>query len=169
MPYIPNASNTSNMINPALLLPPQVIQHDRYLHNGQDLLLRSLHDLELLQGELISHNAEAAELIVQRVHTFSTALRDEFISMISQPVPRDFAPAGPLSLLTQRKAKGKAKVRTLTSGEMAERKRKCLLTRENKDTRIKEIEGMVPVEQGSIGIQNETQECIHIIPSTAPA
>lgn len=168
-----NSSITHNsdkaVIDPVLLLPPQVIQHDCYVSNGQDLLLRSLHDLELLQGELVSHNAEVAELMVQRVNTFTTALRDEFTSMILQPIPRDFAPAGPSSSLPQRKAKGKAKARTLTSGEMAERKRRCLRTKGNKDTRIDETEVTVPVGQVDVGIQNETQDCIHIIPSTAPA
>ena len=165
MPSIPLTCDNLDMIYPVLLLPPQAIQHDRYLSNGQDLLLKSLHDLELLQSELVSHNAEAAELMVQRVHTFTTALRNEFTTMIFQPVPRDFAPVGPSSSLPQRKAKGKAKARTLTSGEMAERKRRCLRTRVNKDTGVDETE---QVEQVGVGIQNETQECIHIIPSTAP-
>lgn len=46
-----------------LALP--LIQHDLYHGNGQDLLLKSLQDLELLQAELVGENAEVAGLVVQ--------------------------------------------------------------------------------------------------------
>lgn len=110
--------------------------------------MRSLHDLELLQAELASKDSEAAKKMAKRVQTFAKALREEFIP--GQAIPcRVFAPASPPSTLPQRKSKGKAKGRTLTSREMAERR------------------GRSKRPKASVG-ENETQDCIQVIWSTAP-
>lgn len=141
-------------IDPALT-SLAIIQHDQYQNNGKDLLLRSLHSLELLQGQLMAHDSEAAERMAHKVHVFSNAILEEFeLATQAQAVPRVFAPVGTGSTLPQRRSKGKAKGRTLTSGELAERKSK---------SRSKRSKVNVPVEGG------ETQECIQVISSTAPA
>ena len=94
--------------------------------------------------------------MVDRVREFITALRSEFTSNHPQ-IPREFAPAGPASTLPQRKAKGRAKAKTLTGVEMVERKRKRL-------------RNMVSKDDGDAcpSALNETQDCIQVIRSTAP-
>ena len=133
--------------------PILTIQHDQYINNGKDLLLRSLHDIELLQTQVTSNDAEAAERMAEKVHIFAKVLRDEFIpAQIILPIPRVFAPVGRTSTLPQRKSKGKAKGRTLTSGEMAERTRKA----KSKRPKLSDVP--------TIG----ENECIQVIRSTAP-
>ena len=61
---------------------------------------------------------------------FAKALCHEFAPIhedgtgLSQPIPREFAPVGLVSTFPQRKSKGKAEARTLTSTEMTERRNK---------------------------------------------
>ena len=68
------------IFNEDLVLPdiPRLQQHDRYYHNGQNLLLKSLQDVEQLHAEVAGQNAEAAGLIAHRVHEWANALREEF-------------------------------------------------------------------------------------------
>ena len=94
--------------------------------------------------------------MVDRVREFTTALRSEFTSNHPQ-IPREFAPAGFASTLPQRKAKGKAKAKTLTGVEMVERKRKRLRNMASKDD-----------GDACPSALNETQDCIQVIRSTAP-
>ena len=156
MPSVASINTSYKALDPLLRPTSQWIQHDRYCGNGQDLLLKSLHELELLHGEILVNNAEEAELMVDRIREFTTALRSEFTSYHPQ-IPREFAPAGPVSTLPQRKAKGKAKARTLTGVEMVERKRKRLRNMASKND-----------GDACPSAQNETQDCIHVIQSTAP-
>ena len=74
---MPSRLSDNLPIDPALT-SIVTIQHDQYKNNGKDLLLRSLHNLELPQGQLISKDAEAAERMAQKVHVFSKAIQEEF-------------------------------------------------------------------------------------------
>ena len=156
MPLSLSVTYSNQMVDPALATSIQL--HDQYKSNGQDLLLRSLQDLELLQTQLASNDAEAAERMAERVHEFAKGLRQELVPI--QSIPRVFASVGPTSTLPQRKSKGKAKGRTLTSAEMAEkqsvakrRRKRCVTSR-------------VPVAPAVV--ENETQDFIYVVPSTAP-
>ena len=99
--------------------------------------------------------------MVQRVHIFTKAIRQEFVSgYIDRTAPREFTPAGSSSTFPQRKAKGKAKARTLTSTEMAERRSKRARTRSN-------AQGLEPLQSPATtelipSMHNETQDCIPI-------
>ena len=156
MPSVASINTSYEALDPLLRPTSQWIQQDRYCGNGQDLLFKSLHELELLHGEILVNNAEGAELMVDRVREFTTALRSEFTSYHPQ-IPQEFAPAGLVSTLPQRKAKGKAKARTLTGVEMVDRKRKRLRNMASKND-----------GDACPSAQNETQDCIYVIRSTAP-
>ena len=78
MPSVASIDTSYNALDPLLGPAPRWIQHDRYCGNGQDLLLKSLHELELLHSEILVNNAEGAELMVDRVREFTTVLRSEF-------------------------------------------------------------------------------------------
>lgn len=152
------------------------VQHDRYKSNGQELLLRSLHDLEMLQSELADDNAEAAEVIAQRVQIFAKALREEFGSLDETlPPVWEYATAGAGSSLPQRKTKGKAKARTLTSTEFAERRNKRSRQLPPSahppphDSQASELLGQPTTgTETTLSLENETQDCIHVFRSTAP-
>ncbi|RPB23653.1 hypothetical protein L211DRAFT_849640 [Terfezia boudieri ATCC MYA-4762] len=145
----------------SLAFPPL---HDQYSNNGRDLLLKALQDLELLQTEL--GNTEEAENMARQVHISAKELQQEFAPIreegTSQPIPREFAPAGPASTLPQRKAKGKAKGRTLTGMEMAERNSRKKGLRSN--------HAREPTPTPAVETQEYIHEQpIHVISSTAPA
>ncbi|KAF8442789.1 hypothetical protein BDZ91DRAFT_787249 [Kalaharituber pfeilii] len=82
--------------------------------NGQNILHRALHDLEVMHSKL---QGEQAEIFAKRVQEFSNSLRE---SLNQSAAPRQLAPAGPASTLPHRNHKGKS-ARTLTAAEMAER------------------------------------------------
>ena len=85
-----------------------------------------------------------------------------FAPELSQPIPREFAPAGPVSMLPQQKVKGKEKGGTLTSGEIAERRNKVT-------GHLGGSKHVLALESPSTepDVTSKTQECIHIIRSTA--
>ena len=162
MPSIAIINSSDDLLDPSLdSWAPHHSQHDRYKRNGQDLLLKSLHELELLHSEVLVPSAEGAELMVDRISAFTRALQSEYTSTYigsdgsHPPIPREFAPAGPASTLPQRKSKGKAKARTLTGVEMVERKRKRSRNMPSEDV-------------GPSSTLNEMQDCIQVIRSTAP-
>ena len=90
---------------------PQHIQHGWYSGNGQHLLLKSLHELEILHGEVLVHNAERVELRVDRICEFTTALQSDFtLHWWKSPTNTSrVCSSRPTGSLPQRKAKGKAK------------------------------------------------------------
>ncbi|KAF8456598.1 hypothetical protein BGX38DRAFT_1327251 [Terfezia claveryi] len=148
--------------------------HNQYSNNGRDLLLMALQDLKLLQTEFA--NTEQAERMARQVHIFAKELREEFAPICeeatSQPIPREFAPAGPASTLPQRKAKGKAKRRALTGMKMAERNSRTKRLRSNhaREPAAREPTPTPAAEtQESILVQPIHGRPIHVISSTAPA
>lgn len=175
--------NTQDVDPP--LLPLQRLPHDRYIGNGQDLLLKCLHELEILHGDLNRQDAEAAEHMAQQTYVFTKALQQDFgpkTTVNTQPIPRIFAPTGLASTFPKRKVKGKAKLRTLTSTEAAERRNKRPRTARHEqlvepgpsqfpyESASEENDGLVSEETGRVSEENETQDCIHVVVrSTAPA
>ena len=65
--------------------------------------MKTFHDLEILQAELARKDAEVAERMAKWVNQFTKLLQQEFAPELSQPIPREFAPARPVSTLPQRK------------------------------------------------------------------
>ncbi|KAF8422947.1 hypothetical protein EV426DRAFT_604479, partial [Tirmania nivea] len=141
--------------------------HDIYVNQGHELLVRSLYMQEQLHQSLTGEQAEhfaslqqAHTMKLQHMFCLPTAPADDMgvedmsdnVSNIlhQKPIIQEFVPPA-LNKFWQKKVKGKAKARALTSAELAERnshsKKRC--------------------RRGEISHQ-ETQEVISVIPSTAP-